>query len=613
MTAKKSPGRRGRLPGAAAAAVLAAGLAPVGPAQAQDDDTDRLMIAYDQELDTFNPFKQQFVISYNLSLLAYDTLIRTDAESFAPSPGLATEWEESDDGLTWTFTIREGAEWSDGEPLTAEDVEYTYDLLIENEDIRDWNIDFAGNLVDAEAPDDTTFVLTLEEPAPNDILYGGTYIVPEHIWSGFDDPADPTANDALPIVGSGPFQTVEYQINEFIRLEANPGYWDGAPGFDEIVYVVYSEPDAAVAALEAGEVDIVSKLNPAQAEALENADHVTVNNAQNRRFTSLNINHRAATADGDGFGDGHPALRDQAVRTALHTAIDKEALVDRVLDGSGDPGVGIMPEIFTDYHWDGGGDLVEFDIAEANGILDEAGYEKGPDGIRTMPDGGEKLTFRLYHHADNTDYATVVSFLTEWWEELGLEIEPEPIEMGTLNDKAYLGEYDIVFSGWGVGPNPSEIMGMYTCAVLPTKTDGTERSHENYFCDEEYDRLQAEQKLVADAAERRPMVERQQEILYDHAGTIWLYYQNNIEAYNSDKVANLTPQPADGGMITGQQGFLWAYHSATPVEGSEGSGATAASDNPTATILIAAAAAVVIGAGAFLIARRRRATADERE
>ena len=597
-----------RLVAAGAALALSAGiLAATSTQAAAQDETDRLLIATDQEVDTFNPFKSRYVITYNTNLMTYDTLIRIGADDYEPVPGLATEWEESADGLTWTFQIREGVTWSDGEPLTAEDVAYSYGLLIENEAIRDWNIDFAGNLVSAEAPDETTFVLTLAEPSPADVLNRGVYIVPEHIWETYPDPSADDANDQLPLVGSGPFQVSEYRTDEFIRLEANENYWDGAPGFDEVVFDYYAEIDAAVAALEAGEVDIVNKLNPAQIEALEGQDHVTVNNAQGRRFVSLTLNHGTRTQDGEYFGDGHPALRDPVVRQAMHTAIDKQELVDTVLDGNGTPATSLIPAIFEQWHWDGGDSLVEFDIDAANAMLDEAGYERGEDGIRTMPGGGEPLSFRFYHHADNTDYATIVQFVTEWWTELGLEITPEPIEQGTLNDLAYLGEFDIAFSGWGVGPNPTEQLGMHTCAVLPTLTDGSERSHENSYCNEEFDALHAQQKVESDPDARAELVKEQQRMLYEDTPVIWLYYQNGLEAYNHDKVTDLRTQPADGGMINGQEGFMWAYYSATPVGGEDDGGVAAG-----VWIALGAAALVVIAAGAFFF-MRRRSTADERE
>nr|BFF26316.1 ABC transporter substrate-binding protein [Glycomyces mayteni] len=542
-------------------------------------------------------------------MMTYETLVRIGAD-YEPEPGLATEWEESEDGLTWTFTIRDGATWSDGEPLTAEDVAYTYGLLIENQAIHDWNIDFAGNLVSAEATDETTFVLTLAEPSPWDVLTREVYIVPEHVWSTYADPSADDANE-LPLVGSGPFQVTEYQTDEFIRLEANESYWEGAPGFDEVVYDYYTETDAAVAALEAGEVDIVGNgmggLNPAQTEALQSQDHVTVNDVEGRRYVSLTLNYNSVTQDGTEFGDGHPALKDPVVRQALHMALDKQALVDTVLDGSGTPAVSIIPAIFEQYHWDGGDQLVGFDIEGANALLDEAGYALGDDGVRTMPGTGERLSFRFYQHADNTAYATIAQFATEWWAQIGIEVVPEAIEQSALNDLAYLGEFDIAFSGWGVGPNPTEQLGMHTCAVLPTLTDGSERSSENNYCNPEFDALHEQQKVESDPDARAELVKEQQAIMYADTPVIYLYYQNVMEAYNHDRITGMTTQPSDGGMVTGQQGFTWSYYTAQPAGTTEDSGV------PVWVWIAVGAAVVAVVAGGAWFAMRRKSTADERE
>jgi peptide/nickel transport system substrate-binding protein len=595
------------LSGAAALALSAGALAVAAPgAAAQEDETDSLLIATSQEVDTFNPFKSRYTLTYNTNMMSYDTLVRAGADDYQPVPGLATDWTESADGLEWTFTIRDDATWSDGEPLTAQDVAYTYNLLIENPAIHDWNIDFSANLVSAEAPDDTTFVLTLLAPAPAEVLNRAVFVVPEHIWSTY---ADPSADDAnqLPLVGSGPFQVTEYKPDELIRLDANEDYWAGAPGFDEVVFDYYAETDAAVAALEAGEVDIVNGLNPAQMDALKGQDGITVNNAQGRRYVSLTINHGTVTQDGTEFGDGHPALKDPVVRTAMHTAIDKQALVDTVLDGNGTPATSLIPAIFEQWHWDGGDDLVEFNLDEANRLLDEAGYARGEDGVRTMPGGGGRLSFRFYYHADETNYATIVDFVTEWWTQIGLEIKPEPIEQGTLNDLAYLGEFDIAFSGWGVGPNPTEQLGMHTCAVLPTLTDGTERASENSYCNPEFDALHEQQKVESDPDARAEIVKEQQRMLYTDAPVIWLYYQNVMEAYRSDHVTGMLTQPAENGMITGQEGFTWSYWSAQPVGASEDGGTPA-----WVWITVAAAVVLVAAAGVFFVLRRRK-TADERE
>lgn len=609
MTPSPANGRRRRLAAAIAAlAVPATTLALAqAPAANADDNADSLIVARAQSIDSLNPYFNRNVIDFDTIHLTYESLVRRSAEDFGFEPSLATEWEASDDGLTWTFTIRDDSEWSDGEPVTAEDVEYTYSLLLENEEINARHFDFASKLESVEATDEHTFVVHVKEPTPQ-VLSIQYPIIPKHIWENVDDPAT-YANDEAPLVGSGPYIMVEQATDEFIRFEANENYWDGAPEFDELVFRHYSSPDAEVSAIQSGEVDVVGygSLTPAQYKALEGQEGITVNAGQNRRFVSVIFNVGAQTKDGKPFGDGHPALKDPVVRQAMHHAIDKEELVERVLDGFGDPGVGPIPKIFDSLFWEPEGDeMVEFNIEEANQMLDDAGYERGSDGTRMMPDGSQPLSFRLYQHADNASYASATEFLEGWWSELGIEIKTETIEQGPLNDLDYLGEYDIAYSGWGIDPDP-DFLALHSCEGLPTVTDGTERAHETFYCNPEYDTLQEQQTREIDEEARADLIKQQQEILYNDAPQIYLWYQDQLEAYRSDKVENLTLQPTEGGLLTGQTSFLWSFYNARPV-GSGGGGGTGA------TVAIAAGAVVMVGAAAIgLVTYRRRQTAEERE
>lgn len=605
-----------RVAAATAALALPAMAIATVPAHAGEDsddtaDVDRLTVATAQSVDTFNPFLARYVIEYTTRHMVYETLVRSSAEDYSFEPGLATDWEESDDGLTWTFTIRDDSQWSDGEPVTAHDVAFTFQTMMDVEAYAGANADFVSILESVEATDDHTVVFTVTEPTTQLMTGASDYsIVPQHIWADIDNPGE-YLNDDFPLVGSGPFQIVEYETDQFIRMEANENYWAGAPGFDELVFRYYTEPDAQIAALETGEVDIVGfgAITPAQYAALQDHENIDVINAQNRRWVSLVFNVGARTIDGEEFGTGHPALKDPEVRRALHHAIDKPQLVETVLDGFGDPGVSIVPKIFETFHWDPGEDeRVSFDLDQARQILDDAGYEMGADGIRETPDG-EPLEFRLFYHADNAYYASIVQFLEEWWEEIGLAIEVTPIDGPVLNDNVYAGDYDIAFSGWGVGPDPTSILAMHTCEVLPTEAgDISQRSHETFYCNPEYDDLHEQQKGETDVNARAELIKQQQQILYDDAPVIWLYYQNTLEAYRSDRVSNLTPQPADNGMITGQQSFMWAFHSATPA----GGGSSGDGMGPVTITVGAAVVAVGVLAGVALAVRRRR-TAEERE
>ncbi|HEY6740508.1 MAG TPA: ABC transporter substrate-binding protein, partial [Actinopolymorphaceae bacterium] len=302
---------------AALACAIAAALPLTGStAHAQSgEEKDSLVVAVSQSVKSFNPFTLFFSIDFTVTGLAYDSLIDWSAKDFSPIPAIATEWKESDDHLTWTYTIREGVKFSDGKPLTAKDVAFTYHTMMTNEDARAANAELVDNFVSVDAPDDKTFVVELKQPS-NQMLALDTPIVPEHIWKDRLDNLGADLNFDFPLVGSGPFQVTEFKKDQFIRFAANKDYWGGAPKYDELVFRYFKTPDAAVQALEAGEVDVVSGLTPAQYKSLQGKDGITVNQGPGRRVHSITFNVGAQTQSGEKFGDGHPALQDVRVRRA---------------------------------------------------------------------------------------------------------------------------------------------------------------------------------------------------------------------------------------------------------------------------------------------------------
>ena len=600
----------GRWRRAAAAMAALAGLAalasPTTIAHAADEEPTQLVVAASQSVDTFNPFMSFFAIGYTVAGLTYDSLIDWSAEDFKPIPGLATKWEESADHLTWTYTIREGVKFSDGKPLTAHDAAFTYDMMMTDEDARASSSDLVENFESVEAPDDTTLVVKLKKPT-NQMLALDNAIVPKHIWEKVDKLGD-FKNFDFPLVGSGPFQVVEFKTDQFIRLAANKDYWDGAPAYDELVFRYYKTPDASVQALIAGEVDVVSGLTPAQYKALEGRKGITLNQAQNRRFGSITFNVGAETKDNKPFGDGHPALKDPAVRQAIHYATNKDELITKVNDGMAKPGISYIPPIFSTYYWEPSeSERVTFDVDEANRILDDAGYKRGPDGIRRMPDGKQPLTFRLLNHSDTPSEATDSEYLKGWWKQIGIETKIESADFTKLNDNLYLGKFDIIFSSWGVGPDPTSILALHTCGVLPDDATGTQRDTDTFYCNPAYDKLHEQQKQESDIAARAEIVKQMQKILYDEAPVITLRYADTLEAYRSDRWTGFVKQPDKQGMISGQQGN-WAYMSAKPVQAQEESGSSR-----TGLFLGAGGAVVLVAVAAGLVAVRRRRTADERE
>ncbi len=588
---------------AIASALLIA--APVGAAQAQSVSAatespaseTTLRIATSGFVDTFNPFISIYLTPTNIIRYVYESLVQNDAEDGSPTKGLADSWEATDGGQTWTFTLQDDLVWSDGEPITSADVKYTYDQMMTVPALGTANGNLVSNFDTVETPDDKTVVITLKTPqAPNP---GSEIpIVPKHIWEEVDDPTTFT-NDA-DVVGSGPFVLDSYSANQSIVLKANENFWRGAPKIDAIQYVYYTNSDAQVQALKAGDVDLVTGLTPTQFSALEGVDGITTHSGEGRRYHSISINVGQQTRDNVPYGTGNAALKELEVRQAIRLGTDTATLLDKVLDGEGTLATSFIPASFPKWHLSDDDDvIVGFDPEAAQAKLDDAGWVPGTDGIREKD--GQRLSLRLLTDADDANEQSISDFFVPWMKEIGIEITVESTDSDTISAKATSGDYDLYFSGWSVNPDPDYQLGINTCMNLPTATDGTGGTTQDGYCNPEFDEMYAAQRSEIDADKRQEIVHDMLALNYTDTAQVATWYANSLEAYRSDRFTGFTLQPKDGGIIANQAGY-WGYLTVEPVEG-----ATAGGTGTNTGLLIGGivVGVVIIGGVIFFLIRRR--------
>ena len=216
-----------------------------------------LRIGWAGSPDTLNPGTAVLAEAYTLFELVYDSMFQLQLDG-SYTPALAESYEVSPDGKTWTFHLRPGARFHDGEPVTAADVVYSYNTYKNHEDFPFLPV-YTGYFDTIEAPDDQTVVINLTEAIPNmesQLIF--LYVVPEHIWSKLDD-ANLAEFENTEMIGSGPFKIVEYKQNEFVHLAVadNPLYH---PKIDEIVFQTFENQDALVQALRTGQVDMITEM-----------------------------------------------------------------------------------------------------------------------------------------------------------------------------------------------------------------------------------------------------------------------------------------------------------------------------------------------------------------
>jgi len=614
---------------AATSALLGLGLAGFGSlsmqsaAGAADEEPVTFTVGLLNEVDSFNPFNGFEAPSYEMWAMMYDYMVGYAMEDMSPVPALAESWETSDDGLTWTFDIREGVEWSDGEPLTAGDIAHTYNRIIDGgPEAVLWST-YLTSVETVTAPDDTTVVLELSKP--NAVLpLLPIPILPEHVWSEVPEDEvksyrnEPT--DGEPVVGSGPFELVEgTKGGSTYVLEANPDYWGGAPHIDQAAFRVYKSEDPAIQALIKGEIDFVHDISPIQVEALQGRDGIYAQNGVSPYFEEIAFNTGAVdTETGEPIGDGNPALQDPAFRHALGYALDIDRLAESAYQGGADPGDTFIPPFYETFRWEPPEDeAFTFDLDKAAELLDEAGYEAGSDGLRTMPDGSPIGTLRLFARDNEQHSQTIMEFFQEWLGEIGIEAEVSVMESNQLTDRILEGNFDAFHWGWYVEPDPDGILSVFLC-------DARGGSSDSWYCNDEYDALYKDQNAEVDDEARIEMVHQMQEIIYQDSPYLVLGYTKDGQALRTDRFACFRPQPDPGGVLLVQYGafnytFLRPADEAGDCDGvasaigaSESSGSDDDDGGGVALWFLGGAVLVLVVAG-VVVAVRRRSTADSRE
>ncbi|MCU0265395.1 MAG: ABC transporter substrate-binding protein [Actinomycetia bacterium] len=613
-----TPSRVRRLVVTLAAAVLA--LAPAtaaaaetaSPAPAGSGTTFTVGIL--QDITSVNPFTVSLIEDYEMIGLMYDSLVGYSATDFSPVPRLAESWEESDDQKTWTYKIRSGVTWSDGVPLTAKDAAYTFNRII-NGDTEQTNFStYVANIAKAEAPDDTTLVLTVTQPNPL-MTRLAVPILPQHVWEEIDGEEVSTYDNLPPdgAVGSGPFRLVEYRTGQFVRFTTNKDYYDQPATIDELVFRIFTNEDAAVQALQKGEIDFLDNLTANPFIALEGAEGITRVSAVSDGFSEIAFNVGAATVDGTPIGDGHPALKDPKFRAAVAHAIDKDTLLAKVARGFGAAGSTVIPPLYTDHLEVPEEEAYPFDIAKANELLDAAGYRRGTDGIRTMPDGSNPLKgLRLFARQESPSSTQTAQFVVGWLKQLGIDVTVQVTDEDNLGTVVANGEFDMFEWGWGVEPDPSFQLGVFTCDARSTKDGDTISAglSDSFYCNPEYDRLYAEQGRETDPERRTEIVKQMQQILYTDAPYVLTTYDNRLQAYRSDRWEGFVKQPAETGWVLFTYG-TYSYRNIRPVsaEGSDDDGGLSTG----AVVAIGAGVIAALAVGGVVVARRRSAAAEDRE
>lgn len=586
------------LPAAAQAASSSPSASPSGSGAASGPV---LRVGMTSGIDNPNIWALNSATEFEAVTLQYDMLMKYSDVDLTAAPGLATGCDPSADRRVWTCTLRPGLKWSDGLPLTSKDVAFSYRFAIDKEMPY-----FSGYFPEGttfETPDDTTLIWKSPEPTNGPTVPAWVYVAPEHVWAKYADKdlKEITSAKVLPNVASGPYVMTKAVDGQSWTFERNPYFWGDKPAYQTIVFSLFTNQEAMVQALKNGQIDIADGLEPALLPAVEKLPDVAIQKVVSDWWVNMAFNFGGQGSSSKPL----PALQDLQVRKAIEMAIDKQKIVDTVYPDAASPGTTVVRPLSVYWHLDVPEDkIVRYDPAAANAMLDQAGYTKGSDGVRTDPKTRQPLIIRLPTSDDTAGSAAVGQLIAGFLKQIGITVKVQPVTAGKMYDIQQSGDFDAYIWYWSGDPDPNYQLSVFTSGECKNLSDGC-------YSDPTYDALFEKQRTTLDPALRLPIVKEAQQYLYDHVPGIVVAYPNAIEAYRTDKVANLTATPAKVGYLMPSYTYT-SMVTAKPAEAAaSGSGSSTTSGGIPAWVW--AVAAVVVVAGVVLVLRRRGDGDDEAE
>ena len=444
--------------------------------------------------------------------ILYDRLVNITAAGYEGA--LAESWEISEDGKIYTFKIREGVTFSDGEVCDANAILANFDAIIENKERHTW-LEMMNLLVSVTAPDDQTIVIELSEPYyPMLTELGVTrpfgMISPAAMKDGS------TKDGVEAYIGTGPYILTDFVTDEYAVFEANESYWGGAPKIKKITVKVIPDNQTRILALEKGEIDLIFGKNMIDADAVnkykgsENFG-VALSDPTSTRQIVLN------TANG--------ILVEDEVRKALQHATNRQEISDGIFYGLEKPADTLFAESVP--YANIGLQPYEYDAEKAASMLDAAGWTLGADGVRAK--NGQRLSLSLLYNSDSVTEKTISEYLQSEYAKLGIEINIKGEEEQSYRDNMKAGHFDMVFNiCWGTPYDPQSSL-----AAMRAPVYGDYAAQLGLHDKKEIDAAISEILVSTDEEKRAELYEFVLTRLHEDAVYIPLTFENNKTIYTS--------------------------------------------------------------------------------
>jgi len=593
---------KGRLHGFAAVAVtmcmllsaLTALVAMTPSADAAEEPFYSYRVGTMSSVDTFNPFSMTSGTSWSVAHMTYEFLYAV-SRNMTECPQLAVSYETSPDGLVWTYYLAEDSYFHDGVQVTAHDVEFTFNMILDGGKQTALYKGYVEGIVSVTATGDHTVQITLEEPKAT-MLGLIVPILPEHIWSVIEaDGVIKTVGmfdtDYFPDgpVGSGPLVLNEYSMTSgFVRLLAHEQYHqhEGLDtdriNVDEVMLVIYNNENTMNSHILSGEIDAIDGVPPLVWDVILGYENVegqtpTAHILEEFGFNCASQEWRESL---DEWGDRNfPTASanyetcNLSVRQAMTMATDVPYIAEEIHQGLAVAADSLIPTATPFWHYNvPEEEYYHFDIEAANELLNNSGYnqfdgsEFGFAGVRENESSGARLEFEFYIiRSIDIDELTAQQMQT-WWEQIGVKVNINPVSEGVLMGIWFNMGYDLFIWSWWPDVDPTFLLSVLTTGEIPETSSDTSAWSDAFYSNPEYDQMYLDQQKLMDLNERQAMVHEMQRIAYRDCPYINLVYPASLIAYRTDEYENIPDMELEANSGVSPSSF-WYYFDITPIGG----------------------------------------------
>lgn len=501
---------------------------PTGIPNAAKNRKDTLVIGIVSPQGIFNPYLLDSAFDADIVKCIWSPLLEINFDGTVKE-GISDLPTVSEDGKTYTFSIKDGVKWQDGTPITSDDFEFTFKYLMDSTyggrferdglDMEGWEAYRDGtsdSISGFKKVDDKTFSVVLDNPNARSMYYfADFYPLAKHVYGVDYVQGNAKVLDKfnrLPF-GNGPYKFVNYKDGEEVILVANENFYKGEPKTKNLVFKVVNETNQ-LSLLENGDIDIIRQgltVTDENLQLLEQLGYVSAGVTDNLGYGYIAINH------------GSEILQDKNVRKALVYGLDRESVVQTVFGDQGE--VINIPQSKVSWAFPENEDFEKypFDPEKAKSLLDEAGWQVGSDGIREKD--GKKLSLKFLASAPNSVNDALVPIMIQNYKDIGIELKAEQMEFRTLLEKqkeAMEGKfnYDLAFLAWALTPDPD--------ASTVFGTNGS--SNKILYSNPKVDELLNKALYEMDRSKRIEAYAELYKELADDLPYIFLYQRKNMDA-----------------------------------------------------------------------------------